>query len=181
MTDILSALGITTADKDRDEEGYKKILEPFDEQYKSKNKSSRQNARIALPDDTYVFDIVEVGWEKREAKDHQPTVALRWHYRVVNPELLEGKVFENVVIVGDKTITHIHKDFQTLYVPGSTLVEYFEALPFLAGTRVSATLKTNERNHYQAMYLNRVITLSSTMREFLENNHQARKAETNPL
>lgn len=180
MSDILQVLGINPEDKNKDDADLQAILQPFDEEYKSKNKSPLPPARIALPDDTYVFDIVNVSWERREAKT-PPTVALRWLYRVATPEHLEGKDFENVVVVGDKTITHIHKDFQTLYAPGRTLIEYFQALPFLAGTRVSATLKTNERNHYQAMYLNRVITLSSTMREFLEDNHQDRKADTNPL
>lgn len=134
-------------------------------------KADGKKSVFHLPDGNYIFDIVRVFWEKRNKgnNSHSPTVALRWIYRVVAPEAFEGKQHEQVVIISEKNVTFVYRDFKTLYAPGESLVEYFNALPFLSGTRVSAILKTNEKNHYQATYLNRVITFSDDMKMFLED------------
>lgn len=139
-----------------------------------------------LPDGNYIFDIIRASWEKREPGSNNspaaPTIALKWIYRVVAPETFEGKQHEQVMIISEKNVSFVYRDFKTLYAPGASLLEYFDALPFLSGTRVSATLKTNEKNHYQVTYLNRVITLGDDMKKFLEDYTQGSSpTHTNPI
>lgn len=161
------------------------VLNELDAAYLSAEKKTGGKKNVFhLPDGNYIFDIVRAFWETREkgSSNHSRTVALRWIYRVVAPETFEGKQHEQVVIISGKNVSFVYRDFKTLYAPGENLVEYFNALPFLSGTRVSATLKTNENNHYQVTYLNRVITLGDDMKMFLEDYASGGSpTHTNPI
>lgn len=150
------------------------VLNELDAAYHAgTKKNTDQKSIFHLPDGNYIFDIMRGSWEKREPATSNslksPTIALRWIYRVIAPETFEGKQHEQVVIISEKNVSFVYRDFKTLYAPGESLLNYFDALPFLSGTRVSVTLKTNEKNHYQVTYLNRVITLGDDMKMFLED------------